>query len=107
VLPLPAFASGAGSDPGTSPSGSDENASLKLNGMPGIVAAILDRSAALPLTAWLGLPTSVEIDSAVSGATARSCLTACGSAWPVKIMSAAATVAATSVVSAAAASTTQ
>ena len=75
--------------------------------MPGIAAAIRDRSAALPSTAWLGSLTSVVIDSAVSGATARSCLTACGSAWPVKTMSAAATVAATRVVSAAAASTTQ
>ena len=106
-MPLPTFGGSAGSAPGTSPSGSDQNASLKLNGMPGNVAAICDRSAVLPLAAWLGSLTSAVIDSAVSGAVTRSCLTACGSAWPVKTVSAAATVAATRVVSAAAASTTQ
>jgi hypothetical protein len=107
VLPRPALAGDAGSAPGTSPSGSDQNASWKLNGMPGMAAAIRDRSAVLPMAAWLGSLTSVVIDSAVPGAMTRSCWTACGRAWLVKTASAAATVAATRIVSAAAASTTQ
>ena len=107
VLPCPALAGDAGSAPGTSPSGSDQNASWKLNGMPGIAAAIRDRSAALPGAAWLGSLTSAVTDNAVSGAVTRSCRTASGRAWPVNTASAAATAAVTRVVSAAAASTTQ
>jgi hypothetical protein len=72
-----------------------------------MAAAIRDRSAALPLTAWLGSLTSAVIDSAVPGAMTSSCWTARGSAWPVKTVSVAATVAATRIVSAAAASTAQ
>ena len=107
VLPLPAFAGVAGSAPGTSPSGSDQNASWRLNGMPGIAAAICARSVALPLAAWLGPLTSALIDRVVSGAVTRSCCTASGRACPANTASVAATAAATSVVSAAAASTTQ
>ena len=107
VLPLPAFAGVAGSAPGTSPSGEDQNASWRLNGMPGIAAAICARSVALPWAAWLGPLTSAFIDRVVSGAVTRSCCTASGRACPANTASVAATAAATSVVSAAAASTTQ
>ena len=54
VLPWPALGGDAGSAPGTSPSGSDQNAWWKLNGTPGIAAAIRDRSAALPWPPGLG-----------------------------------------------------
>jgi len=70
-----------------------------------MAAVIRDRSAVLSIAAWLGSLTSVVIDSAVPGATTRSCRTTCGRACPAKTASAAATVAATRVVSAAAAST--
>ncbi len=72
-----------------------------------MAAAIRDRRAVLPMAAWLGSRTSEVIDSAVLGAMTRSCWTARGRAWLVKTVSAAATVAATRIVSAAAASTTQ
>ena len=75
--------------------------------MPGIAAAIRDRSAAPPAAAWPGPLTSAVTDMAVPGAAARSWCTACGRAWPTNTASAAATAAATRVVSAAAASTTQ
>ena len=107
VLPRPALAGGAGSAPGTSPSGSDQNASWKLNGMPGIAAAMREWSAALSGAAWRGSLTSPVTDNAVPWAATRSCWTARGSAWPANTASAAATPAVTRVVSAAAASTTQ
>ena len=76
------------------------------NGTPSSDAAIVDRSAAV---VWAGLPPAnvpvMVID--VPGAATRSCLTAWGSAWPANTARAAPTAAATSVVSAAAASTTQ
>ncbi len=80
VLPLPALAGTAGSAPGTSSSGSDQNASWKVNGMPGIAEAIRDRSAALPWTASPVLFTNAVTDRAVSGVVARSCWTASGRA---------------------------
>ena len=48
ALPLPTPAGDAGSAPGTSPSGSDQEAERKLNGTPGIAAAICDRRVAPP-----------------------------------------------------------
>ena len=48
MLPLPAPGGAAGSAPGTSPSGSDQEADCKLNGTPGIAAAICDRRVAPP-----------------------------------------------------------
>ena len=48
VLPMPTPVGDAGSAPGTSPSGSDQEADWKLNGTPGIAAAISDRRVAPP-----------------------------------------------------------
>ena len=107
MLPLPALGGGAGSAPGTSRSGSDQNASLEAER-----DARHRRGDSAPhrravCRRLAGTLTSVLTDSAVPGAITRSCVTACGSAWPVKTAIAAAAVAATSVVSAAAAATTQ
>ena len=73
VLPLPTLAGDAGSAPGMSPSGSDQEADWKLNGTPGIAAAISDRTAAPPETSWPGPFTSAVTDMLVSDAVARSC----------------------------------
>ena len=107
VLPAATFAGDAGSAPGTSPSGSDQEADWKVNGTPGIAAAICERRAAPPEEAWPASFTSAVTDRSVPGAVLRSCCTASGSAWPMKTATAAATAAATSVVRAAAASTPQ
>ena len=72
-----------------------------------MAAAIRDRSAAPPVTAWPGSFARALTDSEASGALTRSCLTACGSAWPVNTVSAEATAAATRMVSAAAEITAQ
>src|ERR1700741_1365374 len=96
----------AGDDPATKPSGSDQMPCQKLNGTPPSSAPMADRSA-VKVGAGLPLANDPTASSDVPGATTRSCRTACGSAWPAKAANAAPTVAATSVVSAAAASTTQ
>ncbi len=101
-----ALAGLAGSDPALKPSGSDQMPCQKPNGTPSSVPAMVDRNAA---EVWAGLPPAnvPETSIDVPGAITRSCLTACGSAWPANAARAAPTAAATSVVSAAAASTTQ
>ena len=106
VLPRPALAGRAGDAPGTKPSGLDHDACQKPNGTPGSAVPIALLSAAVTGPYWVLLIAPVAA-SDVPGATVRSCLTACGSAWPAKAASAAPTAAATSVVSAAAARTTQ
>src|SRR3984957_6094055 len=65
VLPGPTFAGDAGSAPGTSPSGSDQEADWKLNGTPGVAAAICDRRGAPPEEAWRPLFTSAVTDISV------------------------------------------
>ena len=101
-----ALAGLAGSDPASKPSGSDQMPCQKPNGTPSSVLAMVECNAA---EVWAGLPPAnvPETSIDVPCATTRSCLTACGSAWPANAARAAATAAATSVVSAAAASTTQ
>src|SRR3984885_13489215 len=96
----------AGNDPARKPSGSDQMPCQKLNDTPSSPAAMDDRNAA-EVCAGLPLANDPAAATVVPGATSRSCRTACGSAWPAKAANAAPTVAATSVVSAAAASTTQ
>ena len=73
ALPLPTPVGDAGSAPGTSPSGSDQEADWKLNGTPGIAAAICDRRVAPPEEAWPPSFTSAVTDISVPGAAVRSC----------------------------------
>src|SRR5579862_2808148 len=106
MLPEVMLAGLAGNDPARKPSGSDQMPGQKLNGTPPSPAAMDDRNAA-EVCSGLPLANDPAADNVVPGATTRSCRTACGSAWPAKAANAAPTVAATSMVSAAAASTTQ
>src|ERR1700688_243817 len=96
----------AGNDPAMKPNGSDQMPCQNLNDTPPSPAAMDDRNAA-EVCAGLPLANDPVAASVVPGATTRSCRTACGSAWPAKAANAAPTVAATSVISVAAASTTQ
>src|SRR5580693_2964960 len=96
----------AGNDPARKPSGSDQVPCQKLNDTPPSPAAMDDRNAA-EVCAGLPLANDPAAARVVPGAATRSCRTAWGSAWPAKAANATAIVAATSVVSAAAASTTQ
>ena len=106
ALPAVMLAGVAGNDPATKPSGSDQVPCQKLNGTAPSSAAMDDRNAA-EVRAGLPFANDPAAATVVPGATARSCRTACGNAWPANAASAAPTAAATSVVSAAAASTTQ
>ncbi len=106
VLPEVVLAGLAGNDPAWKPSGSDQMPCQKPNGTRPSPAAMDDRNAA-EVRAGSPFASDPAANTVVPGATTRSCRTACGSAWPAKTANAAPTMAATSVVSAAAASTTE
>src|ERR1700739_1681226 len=106
VVPEPTLVGRAGSAPGTKPSGSDQVPDQKSNGTPGSAVPIALFSA-VAVDCVSPAPKGPAAARELPGAFTRSCRTACGKACPANTTSEAPTAAATSVVSAAAAITTQ